>query len=84
MNEDQFARLYDKLEKTDEKIGEINITLASQAVELKEHIRRTALLEEHMAPVKKHVDVVQALALFLLKALTVIGVIAGIYKAFFA
>lgn len=82
MRDEQFDRIYNKLEKLDGTVAEINITLAEQHLSLKEHMRRTALLEKQMQPVKRHVENMHAIGWFLLKLLGVISVIVGIYKAF--
>jgi len=59
----------DKLDKISSDISEIKIILAGQAVELKEHIRRTALLEEALQPISVHVARVEG-------ALKAMGVLA--------
>jgi hypothetical protein len=48
-----------KLDTILEKIGNIDVTLGKQEVTLAEHIRRTALIEADMKPVKAHVAAVQ-------------------------
>ena len=45
----------DKLDKISSDIGDIKITLASQAIELKEHIRRTNILEEKFNPMRDQI-----------------------------
>lgn len=55
-------------------IGEIRIVQAEQHIILKEHIRRTELLEEDIKPVKKHVNMVEGV----LKFIGLLGIFAGI------
>ncbi len=44
---------------------------------LRDHIRRTTLLEQELRPIKKHVDMVSGV----LKFIVIIGVILGIVAA---
>ena len=48
-----------KLDKIDDRIASIDVTLAAQHVTLKEHIRRTELLEADVRPIKDHVTRMQ-------------------------
>ena len=64
-----FNRLEAKLDKIVDKIGSIDSTLASQHTSLREHIRRTELLEAQLRPVEKHVAMIQG-------ALKLIGLVA--------
>lgn len=52
----ELGRLEDKLDKVIESVASIDKTLAGQAVQLADHIRRTALLEDDLKPVKEHVQ----------------------------
>lgn len=70
-------RIETKIDNIIEDIGDIKITLAKQHVTLDEHIRRTEILEEEMKPVKKHVYMVDGA----LKALGILGILAGILEA---
>lgn len=73
-----FTRLFDKLDSLDERLNNIDITLAKQETSLAEHIRRTNLLEEKLEPVEKHVTMLNGVAKFIgLSAL-----LAGIYSVF--
>ena len=58
-----------KLDKILSEISSIKVTLAGQAVELKEHIRRTALLEDQMKPLNAQMLRAEG-------ALKIIGVLA--------
>lgn len=50
------------LEKIQEQLDSIDKTLAVNTSSLKEHIRRTEILEDEIRPVKVHVQVVNTLA----------------------
>ena len=56
---DDHSRLENKVDKILEHVGAIDVTLGMQQVSLDEHIRRTALLESEMKPVKKHIHMMQ-------------------------
>lgn len=45
----------DKLDKIADSISRIDRTLAGQAVQLADHIRRTQLVEDDIKPIKVHV-----------------------------
>lgn len=53
-------RVYKKLEKIEEKIQEINITLVRNTDSLEYHIMRTDLIESDLKPIKNHVNLVNA------------------------
>ena len=68
---DRFDRIEIKIDKVVEHISSIDSTLAAQHISLKDHIRRTELLEKDVAPIKAHVAMVSG-------ALKLIGLIAAI------
>lgn len=72
MSDERDVRIENKLDKVVEHIGSIDATLAAQHVSLTEHIRRTNLLEQEIAPIKKHVNMVSG-ALKLILILAAIG-----------
>lgn len=66
-----------KLDKIVEDITIIKVTLGEQHVSLKDHIRRTNLLEAKLIPVEKHVNMVNGA----LKFIGILAMIAGIVEA---
>ena len=74
MQDDKLNRIEDKIDKIVDRISSIDSTLAGQAVELKEHIRRTEILEDEVKPIKDHVSMVNGVLKFigLISALAVI------------
>ncbi len=64
------------LERLYERINSIDKTLSAQHVTLKEHIRRTELLEVQLEPVKRHVAMVNGA----LKFIGLLGIISGIIE----
>lgn len=48
-------RIVDKLDKLDGRLDSVDKTLIVNTASLEEHVRRTALLEEQMIPVKRHI-----------------------------
>lgn len=58
-------RLETKIDKLDTRLDSIDVTLAAQHVSLKEHMRRTELLEDAVVPLKKHVGRIQGAFAFI-------------------
>lgn len=69
-----------KIDKILEKISSIDITLAEQQVILKEHIRRTELLEGEIRPIKAHVSRVEGAIKLTVLIATVAAAIAAFLK----
>jgi hypothetical protein len=63
-----------KLEKIEDSIQEIKITLVRNTDSLEYHIRRTDLLEKNLEPVQTHVKHVEGV----IKFIGIIALIAGI------
>lgn len=70
------------LDRLDNSVDNINITLGKQEVHLAEHIRRTELLEEEMRPIRDHVNRVNALMLLLGGLLALLGAIKTVVEIF--
>lgn len=68
------------LERLDNSVDSINVTLAKQEVHLAEHIRRTELLEEEMKPVRDHVNRVNSLLLIIGGIFAVIAAVKGVIE----
>lgn len=51
-NSNRDDRIETKIDKISSDISEINVTLAEQHISLKEHIRRTNVLEEKLIPME--------------------------------
>lgn len=82
-------KLEEKLEKIDERLSSIGITLVKQEVNLREHMRRTQLNEQaiekitdNLVPINKHVSHVEGAFKVLGMIATAAGVIAGVIKLF--
>lgn len=69
MSDNRDDRIYKILDKMDQRLDNVDVTLAKQSVVLEEHVKRTNLLESKIAdleadelkPIKKHVDRVNAI-----------------------
>lgn len=59
-----------------DRLGKIDTTLASQHEVLKEHVRRTQLLEEEVKPIKKHVAMIEGA----MRLIGLVGVLATIVE----
>lgn len=75
----QLMRIEEKLDKVADHIADINTTIAKQEVSLDEHIRRTNLLEEKVAPLEKHVSMVNGVIKFIV-LLSAIAAIVEVFK----
>jgi len=74
----RLERIEVKVDKISDHLGSIDATLSAQHESLKDHIRRTEVLEETILPIKKHVDMVKgAMAL-----ITLLGILFGILEYF--
>lgn len=83
-----LTRINVQLDKLDEKLDNVDKTLIRQEESLKEHMRRTELLERHyeslqselhneVEPIKEHVQQVKGIAKFLSVALPIIAAAAA-------
>lgn len=81
---DRIDRLDDKLEKkldkVEDRLDTMDKTLVKQEENLKEHMRRTDLLEKDMQPVKKHVAMVHGAFKLIGLIGTLIAIAVGIAK----
>jgi hypothetical protein len=74
-----------KLDKIAEDVCEIKIILGKQHVSLDDHIRRTELLENDVAPLKEHLIFVKSAVKIggaVASIITLVGVIVGILEYF--
>lgn len=53
LDREDLLRMDEKLDEINDELVKINVTLAQQHVQLAEHIRRTALLEEQLEYIQK-------------------------------
>jgi hypothetical protein len=74
-------RIFEKIEKVENHLHEINLTLEKQHQSLAEHMRRTQLLEQEMRPVVKHVEQVRGAGI-LLGFLALLSTIVSVYLVF--
>ena len=65
-----------KIDQVFDRLNNIDKTLSAQHVTLKEHIRRTELLEHELEPIKNKM----AMATGVLKFIGLIGVLSGILE----
>lgn len=79
MSDERLNRIEDKIDNLNDKVGSIDRTLAEQHISLKEHIKRTNLLEAEIKPLKVQVNKAQGA----LMALTIISILVTIVKVVF-
>jgi chromosome segregation ATPase len=82
-----LEKLDEKMDKVEEKLGSIDVTLAKNTSSLDEHIRRTELAEEaisiiknEMAPIQKHVTQVHTIFQAIGFVSVVVSIAAGVVK----
>jgi len=76
-----------KLDRLDERLDKISITLTSQAVTLKEHVRRTNIAEQRidslgldLKPIQRHVSQIRGVGKFIGLLGTLSAIAAVIYS----
>lgn len=60
MSDERLIRIEDKIDRLSESTASIDKTIAVQALQLKEHMRRTSLLEETIKPIVNHDAILMA------------------------
>lgn len=79
--DDFQKRVLEKLDKMDDRLNSVDKTLAEQHVSLKEHIRRTEILEDEMKPIKDDMTMTKGVLKFVGFGATAIGAAVAIAKA---
>ncbi len=80
MSDDKrLERIEKKLDDTAEHLVSIDVTLAAQHVSLRDHIRRTEILESDIKPVRRHVAMVEGVFKFIGIIATIIGISVAIH-----
>ena len=78
-----FEVVFKKLDQLDSRLDSIDVTLARQEENLKEHMRRTDLLENEMRPIQKHVAQWEGGLKILGFVSIAISILLGILKIFY-
>ena len=73
---DDLEKIDVKIDKIDDRLDKIDVHLAVYNEQLTEHIRRTEILENDVAPIKDHVSKVHGA----LKVIASSGILLGIIK----
>lgn len=81
-DEKLLDKVADKIEKLDERLDSIDKTLVKQEANLKEHMRRTELLEEDLRPIRRHVNMLEGSLKFLGVVLIVLSIISVFMKIY--
>lgn len=78
---DLLDGIHVKLDKIDDRLGSIDTTLVKQEVNLREHMRRTELLEKELAPIKSSIAEAKGVRNFLSFIIpTLIAAIVGLIE----
>lgn len=79
MSDDKrLERIETKIDDIGDHLASIDVTLSGQHISLRDHIRRTAILEAQIKPIEKHVAMMNGA----LKFIGVLALIAGIIEVF--
>lgn len=65
MSDARLERIEKKVDDTNEHLASIDRTLAAQHESLKDHIRRTSILEEEIKPLKEHMIMIKGVIKFM-------------------
>jgi hypothetical protein len=76
-DDNRLERIEDKIDKLDEHLARIDITLTKQSVILDEHQKRSTNLEERMEPIEEHIQGLKGVVKFL----KMLGIVAAILEA---
>jgi hypothetical protein len=76
-----LKRIEDKIDRLDEKLASVNVTLSSQHVVLSDHIRRTELLEAAIEPMKERINKVQGVIQFIVFLSVIATIVVGVVEA---
>ncbi len=74
-----MKEIVDKLSQLDTRLDSIDQTLVRQEENLKEHMRRTAMLEKQIKPVISHVEQVKGAG----KLIAILSLVATVATAIF-
>ena len=77
MEDRRDNRIPAKLDEIIDKLGKVNVSIAKIEVDVAHHIHRTDLLEEQVAPMKKHSDELAGV----IKFLKLLGIIVALVEA---
>jgi hypothetical protein len=80
--EKKFERMESKIDKIDERLDSIDKTLAVNTESLKEHMRRTEMLENTVIPIKTHVNQLQGGIKLLGIISLILGIVLSLYNLF--
>lgn len=78
MSDTKLDKIDSKIDKLQDKLSSIDVTLAAQHVSLKEHIRRTELLEHQVSPMVRR----DIMILGVLKVIAFSGIVIGIIEGY--
>lgn len=77
-SDDRIIRIENKIDTMADHVSSINITLAAQHESLKDHMRRTEILEETIKPITKHDHMVLGAVKLILLVTAILGGAEGI------
>jgi hypothetical protein len=76
-----MSKTEEKLDKILDKVTDLEVISAKQEVNMREHMRRTALLETQIIPLQKHDNMMIGARKLLIIVGAVVGIAATIYRS---
>lgn len=77
---EQTNKLDIQHQELDKRLDNIEKVMIAQEINLKEHMRRTDILEESIKPIQKHVTMVEGVFKFLGLLSLLIGIVSGVAR----
>jgi len=77
-DENNMKRILDKLDVIDDRVNNVSNVLATQAVILEEHTRRSTTLEDEFKPIRASVLQIQGALKFLTIVSTIVAILLGL------
>lgn len=80
MDEKRLDRIEHKIDDIADAQAEMNVVLGQQHVSLKEHVRRTNLLEAQVRPLQRHMAMVEGFFKYVGGFTVFLGAVAAIFE----
>lgn len=79
-DEKRMERIEIKLDDLADAQAEMNVILGQQHISLREHVKRSNMLEEQMKPLQRHVTMMQGVFKFVSTMFAFLGALAAIFE----
>lgn len=79
MSDDRLERIEVKIDSLGSRLGNVDVTLSAQHITLKEHMRRTAILEQQVIPLVRRASMSDGM----LKLIGFVALLGGAFSGLF-